>query len=309
MTESVRELLRRPWRTVAGRFWRPERGERNPETFWMAHPEVRRRINRRITGDPDLWPIDWLRANVVTEPLGRVVVPGCGTGELERDLVTKGLCRRVLAFDLSPRQVAEARERARHAGVADAIDYRTAAMEELHLPEATFDGCFFHHALHHAEDPEGLLRKLRRALRPGALLYLDEYVGPSRRQWNRRSYAAAVDAYRRLPAPVRRHRRLRIPGLLAKLSDPSESIASDRIVPAVEELFEVRHRRDYGGFLLHPLWQQIHHPPEVVARLIEEEEEQIGDHPTWYAVIVARVSQDPPDAPGRGSGTRRGAAG
>jgi SAM-dependent methyltransferase len=218
------------------------------------------------------------------------VVPGCGTGELERDLVAKGLCRRALAFDLSPRQVAEARERAHRAGVAGAIDYRTAAMEELDLPEGAFDGCFFHHSLHHAEDPEGLLRKLRRALRPGALLYLDEYVGPSRRQWNRRSYAAAVDAYRQLPATVRRHRRLHIPGLLAKLSDPSESIASDRIVPAVEELFEVRLRRDYGGFLLHPVWQQIHHPPEVVDLLIEEEEERIGDHPTWYAVIVARVT-------------------
>ncbi|HUO84946.1 MAG TPA: class I SAM-dependent methyltransferase [Thermoanaerobaculia bacterium] len=274
---------------LVGRFWRPGRNIRTADTFWMAHPAVRRSINRQITGDENLWPIDWLKREFVTTPIGRVAVPGCGTGELERDLLSKDLCRRVLAFDLSHAQVEEARLQARRHGLEDRIEYRVASTDRFDPQAEPFDGCFFHQSLHHARDPDAVIRRLADALPPGALVYLDEYIGPSRKQWNRRFFAAAVETYAALPAKARLHPSLRIPGLLAKLSDPSESIASDRILPAVENHLEIVARRDYGGFLLQPIWGQVVQDDALVEELIARERLLCSSHPPWFTVIVARV--------------------
>jgi len=221
-------------------------------------------------------------------PFHRVLVPGCGTGELERDLLAKNLCRHIDAFDVSETQVAAARDRARAAGVEDRIDYRCCTMDRF-TPSGVYDACFFHAALHHFDRPRDVLRRIKQWLAPGAIVYLDEYVGPSRQQWNRRSFAAARAVYSILPEACRHRRRLAIPGLLAKLSDPSESIASDEILAAVEAELEILVRRDYHGFILQPIWTQIEHSPVLVRALIDIERALAPFHPTWFAVLIGRV--------------------
>lgn len=255
----------------------------------MAHPAVRRYVNRCVTGDENLWPIDWLEQRHVPEPLDLVLVPGCGGGELERDLLQKGICRQVEAFDVSAAQVEAAREAATRLGLAGKIRYRVSAFEELDLPVGKFDGCFFHQSLHHLRDPGAALEAVHRALRSGGLLYLDEYVGPSRRQWDRLHFAAVVMVYDLIPRELRKNERLEIPGLLAKLEDPSESIASDQILAAVEQRFEILEQRDYGGFLLQPMWSQLHTDQGIVNSLIDLEGAFSRLHPTWFTVVVAKA--------------------
>lgn len=275
-------------RRLAGRFWTPERSRRRPEDFWMAHPAVRRAVNRAVSGDGATWPMEWFQARFGGRPFDRVLVPGCGTGELERDLLAKGLCRRIDAFDVAASAVEAARRQAEAAGLGERVTYRVCAFEDLD-PDVPYDACFFHHSLHHLRRPEEALDRVARWLVPAGLLYLDEYVGPSRGRWNRRSFAAATAVYRRIPRRLRTRDELEIPGLLAKLSDPSESIASHRILPAVEARFAILERRDYGGFLLQPVWGQIVHDEELVADLIAIERALARLHPTWFSVVVARA--------------------
>lgn len=281
-------MLGRLARRLTARFWSPERSERTPEGFWMAHPAVRAYINQSVTGDPGRWPLDRLQSRLGGERMARTLVPGCGTGELERDLLARGLCERVDAFDLSPSAVDRARALAEAAGVGAKVTHSVASFEDFEAPEGAYDGCFFHHSLHHSPSPERVLEKVEGWLAPGGLLYLDEYVGPSQHDWNRRTFALASAIYETLPGEVKRNRRLQIPGLLARLADPSESMASHRILPTVESLFEIVDRRDYGGFLLHPIWTQLRLSDALVDRLIAAEQALAPLHPSWYTAIVAR---------------------
>lgn len=255
----------------------------------MAHPAVRSYVNRCVTGNENIWPIDWLKQHFVTEPLDLVLVPGCGGGELERDLLQKGICRQVEAFDVSETQIEAAREEAARLGLAERIHYRVSAFEDMDLPAGKYDGCFFHHSLHHLRNPAAALDAVHRALRPGGLLYLDEYVGPSRRQWDRRRFAAAVMVYDLLPREMRKNEWLEIPGLLAKLEDPSESVASDQILAAVGQRYEILERRDYGGFLLQPMWTQLRIEQAIINWLITVESAFARFHPTWFTVVVAKA--------------------
>lgn len=276
-------------RGLVTRFWDPRRNTRDADSFWMAHPTVRRAINRAITGDPDVWPLEWLNTRFVVAPLRHILVPGCGTGELERDLLAKGLCHRVTAFDLAPRQVEEAARRATDAGLADRIDYSVSAFDELDLEALDLDGCFFHQALHHFPRPDDAVARVARALPSGSLVYFDEYVGPCQANWNATTFRAAREAYTRLPASARQHARLRIPGLLARWSDPSEAVRSEDILPAITRHLEVHVRRDYGGFILMPVWQQATLDDALVGAMVAAEAAQRDRHPTWFSVVVARV--------------------
>ncbi len=276
-------------RGLVARFWDPKRNPRDADTFWMAHPTVRRAINRAITGDPDVWPLEWLQERFVEAPLRHVLVPGCGTGELERDLLAKGLCHRVTAFDVAPRQVAEAERRAAAAGLADRIDYSVCSFDELDLETLDLDACFFHQALHHFPQPDHAVAQVAGALPSGCLVYLDEYVGPRQGNWNATTFRAAREAYARLPASARQYQRLRIPGFLARLADPSEAVRSEDILPALTRHLEIHVQRDYGGFVLMPVWQQANLDDALVAALIASETALRDRHPTWFSVIVARV--------------------
>ncbi len=255
----------------------------------MADPRVRREINRRVTGDPDTWPIEWLAQAHLRQPLATAVIPGCGTGSLERDLLGKRLVERVLAFDISPAQIDTAKKLAQPLGWTSRIEYEIASIDEFDFTRVAVTACFFHHAIHHTRDPGRVLARIAAALPSGSLVYFDEYVGPTRYQWNSKTFDVAIRAYRDLPESVRRHSSLRIPGWLARLADPSESPASDRILDAAYRELSVVDRRDYGGFVLQPLWGQFHPDDDTVERLIQIENELASKHPTWFTVLVARV--------------------
>ncbi len=212
---------------------------------WMGEPAVRQRINERISGRAGVWPTDWLLQHV-DHPVETAVSLGCGEGALERDLVGKGICRSVLGIDASHRSIALARERASAQGQTT-IEYRTGDMNRPGLSPESFDAAFFHQSLHHVSDLGSCLDAVRDALREDGWLYLDEYVGPSRRSWNRALIAEARAVYETLPDELKRTRKVRYP---IDRHDPTEAIRSGEILQAVEARFDIIERRDYGGNLL-----------------------------------------------------------
>jgi SAM-dependent methyltransferase len=99
----------------AAAFW--DREVVQPTHFsWMAHPEIRSYINESISGSPHKWPIDWLVEWLDGRRFTRALSVGCGTGPLERDLIQRGLCDFIDAFDGSPESVRIARDLAAGGG-------------------------------------------------------------------------------------------------------------------------------------------------------------------------------------------------
>lgn len=95
-----------------------------------------------------------------------VLDAGCGPGLYAAELVSRGA--RVTAFDASPRMVELARVRA-----PGAVEVRAADLEErLPWRDESFDLVVLALVLHHVEDRVGMLRELRRLLRPSGRLVL-----------------------------------------------------------------------------------------------------------------------------------------
>ena len=270
---------------IGGRFWGRAFDHGGLRT-WMSEEVVRRYINRSVTGSPDVWPIEWLQARVPS-PFASAVSLGCGEGSLERDLLAKGLCVSILGIDISAAalKLAEARAEGR-------IQYREGDLNALELPAAAFDAAFFHQSLHHVEDLDRCLSVTASALSPGAVVYLDEYVGPSRGEWSASHIRQASELFAQLPASVKRSRRLKLP---IDWRDPTEAVRSSEILSAVSRHFRVIERRDYGGNFLsviHPHLRLDHleagERAALLQSLIDAEQEYLAaGHDSYYAVLIA----------------------
>ena len=107
-----------------------------------------------------MWPIELLELFLRGRKFDRGLSIGCGSGELERQLIERGFCRSFDAFDGSVFSLNIARRQANRAGMGDRIRYFAADFNEPVLPNSRYDIIFFHQSAHHV----GKLEKLYRAL-------------------------------------------------------------------------------------------------------------------------------------------------
>jgi SAM-dependent methyltransferase len=234
-------------------------GGAHMEEIWLVHPAVRAAVNVRISGNRDRWPLDWFQEAFAGRlPLTNALTIGCGTGSLERDLIHRGICLRITGIDVAGPPLAKAQADAVAAGMAEQISYVQAdAAEYLAQREGQLDAVFFHASLHHFDSPDDILRKVVAALKPGGLFYADEYVGPSRHQWNPLRLLLPNLAYYTLPRSVRRVQIIRAP---INREDPTEAVASHEIVPAIGRRLKILERKDYGGNLLSLVFPNLQRP-------------------------------------------------
>jgi SAM-dependent methyltransferase len=229
--------------------------------YWLAHPMVQARVNTLASGRPDVDAYgrlaELLERRGWSLPIGRAISLGCGFGGLERDLVRRGLCREMHALDLAEGAIAEARRLAEEAGLAG-IRYEVADLESASLPPGSVDVVFAHQSVHHIEALDELFLAVRRALRPGGVLHLHEFVGPIRFQWTDAQLALAnrfLDGLpprlRRTPSGVPKGRLMRPTIASMLVIDPTEAIRSSEIRPVLRRHFDIVEERRLGGALSH----------------------------------------------------------
>lgn len=271
-------------------YWSDLHHHTDWDALWLGHPAVRAWANRRVTGDPSLWPIGCLR-QIAPErlPLVRTLSVGCGVGNLERSLVELGLVTSVTGIDESPEIIEEAQRRAAEAGFGDRIRHVAGDARTMLAAERGLDAVFFHASLHHFDRLDELLESVRVALKPGGILYLDEYIGPSRDEWSFAILARLNLVYWQLPRASRRAGVVRAP---INREDPTEAIESSRIPAAVGKRFRVLEQRDYGGNLLGVIYPNLRRPGEAfeaaIAQLLRREDALLArGRASYHAVIVA----------------------
>lgn len=265
--------------------------------YWLGVREIRRAVNRRLTGDPDTLYITRF-VEGLEAPVERVLSVGCGTGELERGVAEHGVAHRIDGIDVSEASLAEAERLAAEWGFAERIRYRRVDAARWLRSEGagSYGLIFFHGSLHHIENLEEVLSLAADALRgssPG-LLYVDEYVGPSRDEWTTEDLGFAAGLFGRVPPG---HRRTPAVWPPIAMEDPTEMIRSSAIDSVVRERFELVDYRPYYGNVLLPLVSAIRgrslEHPEVAAilRLAIELEAWLAERRLLrplYAVYVGR---------------------
>lgn len=253
---------------------------------WMTHPRVRHYINSSISGDPLRWPMDWFESYLAGRKFRRGLSIGCGAGALERDLIRRGICEEIDAFDGSAGSIRIAQDDAAKAGYADAIHYSVGNFNEPVLPRGAYDVVFAHQSLHHVAKLEKLFRAVLLALQPDGLFYLDEYVGPSREQWTAESFASYRALFEVIPVE---HRHVSVLPMPIQIEDPSEAIRSDEILPQLRIGFEILERHDYGGNLLAPIFPFVDITDDIADSLITAEQELLtAGQESFYTIVVAR---------------------
>jgi 2-polyprenyl-3-methyl-5-hydroxy-6-metoxy-1,4-benzoquinol methylase len=233
-------------------------------TQWVQVPGAQENMNRRATGDR---AIDWIEhsASLLTafkKPI-KALSLGCGFGVIERVLRRRGYCHFIHGVDVADGAIQGARKAAEAEGL-QGLTYEVADLNTVEFPAETYDIVYAHAALHHVFQLEHLLDQIRQTLKPGGLLVVQEYVGPSQMQFPREHLFLADVFLKAIPERYRRMRDGRIKQRAARLSldtmnssDPSEAIRASEIVPLVASRFEVRHFRYIGGTLLLLMFNEI----------------------------------------------------
>lgn len=271
------------WQNKVNEVWSisPEEKSKAQGWYWMAHPLVRERINILISGNRWLDAYGrlgtWLEERGQPVPLGPSISLGCGFGPLERDLARRGMIREMDAYDLADGAIVEARRLAAEAGCGW-IRYHVADLEAQDFPEGHYDAVFAHSAVHHVERLESLFATVRRALRPGGIFHLNEYVGPTRFQWTHAQLQLINDYLDSIPEHLRQTpngrkppvQRPTIEQMLAM--DPTEAVRSAELREVLSQHFTIAEERPCGGALLHMGLAEIAQnfdaaDPEAIAHL------------------------------------------
>jgi SAM-dependent methyltransferase len=121
----------------------------------------------------------------------RVLEIGCGTGQLTRSLLARGL--RVTALEPGDQLIRLAKEHLKDAGD---VEFVPARLEDMQLPREGYEAVFSASAIHWV-DPDLSWRKIAGALAPGGTLALIQYFGLRERR--------SVDDQEALLSALRRH--------------------------------------------------------------------------------------------------------
>ncbi|MBK5092761.1 MAG: class I SAM-dependent methyltransferase [Actinobacteria bacterium] len=257
---------------------RDEYRKKKAETWWSAEAEKRVRageprvdwsssalvdgiINRRVTGVETRNWLGWLKERHLERPADLGLSIGCGTGLLERDAISQGLCHEMVGIDIAEGALDIAR---REAGDLP-VKYERVDLECQALPAGEYDMVFSAGALHHINNLYFCVEQLHSCLKDDGLLVLNEYAGPSRFQWDPLQLKLVFDIYGFLPWRYRFNhlagetipypRRPEICSMV--MNDPSEAVRSAGMLDVVEMFFERIDRREIGGTLLNPFLSGI----------------------------------------------------
>jgi len=97
---------------------------------------------------------------------------GCGSG-YEAELILRELkSEKIVAFDVSPEQIAIARQRNDRLKLG--IEFFEGDLTQLQLPDHEFDAVFAVNVLHHVSDRQQALAETARVLKPQGVLLMNE---------------------------------------------------------------------------------------------------------------------------------------
>lgn len=233
-------------------------------SFWQS-PVVQAEINRRVTGDRAVTPLEHFKRSYCAQPRGLGLSLGSGDGQLEIAAVDLGIVERIIGIDISSERVKRATER-----IPERLQGRVEFVVEnleTYKPDETFDVVFAKSVLHHIEDLEGWCDAFNTLLSDDGVLYVDDFIGPSRFQWTDVQLYVINRLRDVLPEPLLRDlvldddspspavNRPNVERFIAV--DPSEAIRSSDIGFVLEQALEPLELRDYGGALFHMFFNRI----------------------------------------------------
>jgi SAM-dependent methyltransferase len=232
---------------------------------WSSIGRILANNNLIATGDPHKEYDEYIANKYLVHHKHLVGLSvGCGRGSQEMRWAQLCHFDTLLGVDISPVSIDDASREARHKNLS-CLHFECLDVTKMELPKDHFDVVFAHAALHHFRPIEAVVANIHGCLKSGGIFVIDDYVGPSRFQWTDaqlREINALLSEiptnYRQLTpshiVKIKVHR----PGILRMLLvDPSEAADSEKIMPAVRQMFKPVEVALRGGTILNPLFHAI----------------------------------------------------
>tara|TARA_B100000029_G_scaffold397508_1_gene395804 strand:- start:1225 stop:2199 length:975 start_codon:yes stop_codon:yes gene_type:complete len=239
----------------------------NPPINWWAIPQVRARWNQLISNNSSIKYQDYFIEKYLKNKKQLILLsPGCGTAEKEMEYAKYHQFKLIECFDMSSKRIGAAKNNAIKKNLTN-MTFSINDLDKFKFKKNYYDIIVFDMILHHIKDIEGLLIKVQASLKASGLLMINEYVGPNRFQYNKEQLNEANKLLKKIPKKFRKlwnsktvKNKIYKPGILRMfLSDPSEAINSEAIIPTLNKMFSVVEERPYGGNIIHLLLKDIAH--------------------------------------------------
>ncbi|MFN3480089.1 MAG: glycosyltransferase [Thermodesulfovibrionales bacterium] len=308
LTSAFGEILRKDKLMKTKKFWDGYHLTMKSEQriHWWDSPIIMEHCQRLVTGNPKTDIYKFLKDNFIHKTLEQGLSICSGSGEFERGLIDRGICKRIDAYEISDERASEGRRIAKEKNYP--ITFHIEDVNKAFFKKNHYDIFFSWSALHHIENLEGVCENVSEALKDRGLLVIQEFVGPSQFQWTDKQLEIANKILNLLPERLRTHQ---IDGTLITEKkrpsidemnkiDPSEAIRSEEIIPVIERYFDVKMIRYFGGSIFNLLFNGIignfDHDNEndiaLIKLILLLEETLIEEHilNSDYAVIIAEKS-------------------
>jgi SAM-dependent methyltransferase len=276
---------------------------------WWHFSQIKRHMNRIICGKP----VDGMAggdARVLSglvdgRPYSKALSIGCGIASKEISLLRAGTVEKFIVCEISSKRIGSGKRAAQRHGILDRIEFRNQAVAFDVPPPETFDLVYWNNSLHHMLDVRACLEWCRSALRPGGVIYFNDFVGPTRMQWPDEMLDIANTVRRSLPKHLLVARdgttalspKVARPSLRKLIaSDPTECADSGAILDAFKDLFPDPVIRLTGGVVYHLALRGCLHnfrgepDDELLAMLLATDEAIARLGMTHYAMGYSRLT-------------------
>jgi ubiquinone/menaquinone biosynthesis C-methylase UbiE len=275
---------------------------------WWQCQQIVDHVNKKIFDEPVsdilMGVRRWLASEYASKlPFDRAVSVGCGTGKSELAVIKDGLVRHFDLYEISSYAVQSGIEMARNEGLSKAISfYRADAFKHSTKPNV-YDLVFWQAALHHMHNADAALEWSYKVLKPGGVLVMHEYVGPSRMQFRQGVLEANTEFRRSLDPKYLVNPRAPDQTIPAKCAnsdldelifmDPSEAVDSGNILPSLIKYFPHAKVKLTGGIIYHLGLNDLLHNlvtdgrEHDIKRALEIDDRFIDSGETQYAVALA----------------------
>lgn len=269
---------------------------------WSMIPAVRRRFNLLITGDENMTYEEYLSGKLI--PSGqkiRMLSVGSGVCSHEIRLATLNPHWDITCVDFSEQLIEEASRIATEKGLEN-MRFVVADILTYPLAENSFDLVFFNESLHHFKNMEGFLQRIHQVLIPSGWLVINEYVGANRMLYPKHQIEAINQGLDLIDKPYRqmfcsnlyKNKYYGSGRLRMIISDPSECVESEHILPSIHAIFSIKEEKSYGGNILMPLLKDLsHHFLEldgqkqlVLQQLFDFEDHYLQSYPSDFVFGV-----------------------
>jgi SAM-dependent methyltransferase len=221
---------------------------------------------------------------------------GCHAGELERSLRMLHDFDRCDGVDFSHENIERARAEAMDLGYGN-LAYEVQDLNRIDLSPNTYDAVWLNLTLGGVEKLEHVIDQIARSLKPGGLLFANEYIGANRFATRRAQREVIRAAFAMLPRRFRDFEELTLPGRDGL--DGAWPIRSQEIVDVLRRRFYFDEFNPICGsivqFVLKPVLDRLGGDPAAAGPVpgmlfwIEETLVDSGEMAADYAMIVGRL--------------------